>query len=119
MANSYRSLLSVVLGDSESEVFEPLTTNTLDLRLETVDWELWQDKFLDLRLGDYQLQLAHFPELDNVVYSGDDELFSCLAGDTAFFYEMERLDCSSVSVDAFGKPIFNQELLSIQGESLL
>lgn len=113
MANSYRSLLSVVLGDSESEVFEPLTAGNLDLRLTDGDWELWQDSFLDLRLGDYQLQLAHMPELDNVVYSGDDELFSCLAGDTAFFYEMgtegdfyeqvSSVDWSGLKVDSLGK----------------
>lgn len=109
MANSYRSLLSVVLGDSESEVFEPLTAGNLDLRLTDGDWEFWQDSFLDLRLGDYQLQLAHMPELHNVVYSGDDELFSCLAGDTVFFYgddldeQVSSVDWSGLKVDSLGK----------------
>lgn len=109
MANSYRSMLSVVLGDSEHEVFESLTVSHLDLRLTDEDWNLWQDSFLDLRLGDYQLQLAHMPELHNVVYSGDDELFSCLAGDTVFFYgddldeQVSSVDWSGLKVDSLGK----------------
>lgn len=109
MANSYRSMLSVVLGDIEYKVFESLTASNLELRLTDEDWNLWQDSFLDLRLGNYQLQLAHMPELDNVVYLDGEELFSCSAGDTAFFYgddldeQVSSVDWGGLKVDSFGK----------------